>query len=383
MCRMGSETVYGLGANALDEAAVVSIFEFKGRPFHDPLIVHVPTYEAARELLVLDEGCSRLLDTLARQFWPGPLTIVGPAAPCIPSKVTANTGQVGVRVPAYPLARALLVEARVPVAAPSANRFGHVSPTTSAHVLDDLGDHPIAILEDTTEESAVGRVGIESTVVGLEAGGMVLAVLRLGGVPLDRLRAAVESEGVRVETRGRAARALTEALSTTGDDDEDTSAMTAPGQLLTHYAPDVPAALVARVSITTVTTTGSAMVVPLGESPGESCPLRDCVVVDCAGHLRRQLGDTLTPLDLRDLTDVDSEPSAASSSSSSDPEAAVRAAARAVFATLRWAESVAGARRVLLCDPLQVPGVRESEGVGALRDRLYRAASGRFVTIQL
>jgi tRNA threonylcarbamoyl adenosine modification protein (Sua5/YciO/YrdC/YwlC family) len=126
-----TETVYGLGANALDEEAVLDIFRVKGRPLTDPLIVHIPTPDAAAALFETDDETAAVVAILAAAFWPGPLTLVARAASSLPLCVSAGTGFVGVRCPDHAVARALLAEAAVPVAAPSANRFGHVSPTSA------------------------------------------------------------------------------------------------------------------------------------------------------------------------------------------------------------------------------------------------------------
>ncbi len=126
-----TETVYGLGANALDASAVAKIFELKGRPASSPLIVHAASIGMARELVV---EWPAQADELARRYWPGPLTLVLPKASAIPDIVTAGLPTVGIRVPAHPLALELIDAAGVPLAAPSANRFASLSPTTAAHV---------------------------------------------------------------------------------------------------------------------------------------------------------------------------------------------------------------------------------------------------------
>ena len=167
-----TETVYGLGAHAFDAAAIANVFAFKGRPASDPLIVHVPTAAAAEKLIELDPAGLALMRQLMADFWPGPLTLVAPACAALPPAVTAGSGFVGVRCPAHPRANELLVAAGVPVAAPSANRFGHVSPTRAEHVMDDLGEHPILVLRPGARaDGADGAdggdaccdVGIEST----------------------------------------------------------------------------------------------------------------------------------------------------------------------------------------------------------------------------
>lgn len=162
-----TETVYGLGAHAFDTAAVCRIFEVKGRPRTDPIICHVPTQEAAERLVRLQPRGMALLRRLSERFWPGPLTIVARACPELPDEITSGTGFVGVRCPDHGLALELLTAAGVPVAAPSANRFGHVSPTRAEHVMDDLGDHEIYVLRGAEGESCC-EVGIESTVVKID-----------------------------------------------------------------------------------------------------------------------------------------------------------------------------------------------------------------------
>ncbi|WP_238325843.1 L-threonylcarbamoyladenylate synthase [Bryobacter aggregatus] len=160
-----TETVYGLGANALDPAAIARIYEIKGRPRTSPLIVHVATIEKARELVT---EWPETAERLARRFWPGPLTLVLPKHEVVPVELTAGLGTVGIRIPAHPVALRLLELAGVPVAAPSANRFMQLSPTTAAHVEAALGAAVDLILD-----GGATRVGIESTVLSL-----------VGGVPL-------------------------------------------------------------------------------------------------------------------------------------------------------------------------------------------------------
>jgi len=154
-----TETVYGLGANALDAVAVEKIFRVKGRPSTSPLIVHVASREAACGLTT---EWPEAAETLTRKFWPGPLTLVLPKRDCIPAIVTAGLPTVGVRLPANPVALALLAEANVPIAAPSANRFTELSPTTAEHVRNSLGAEVDLILDGGPTE-----VGIESTVLSL------------------------------------------------------------------------------------------------------------------------------------------------------------------------------------------------------------------------
>lgn len=165
-----TETVYGLGANALDPAAVARIFEAKGRPLTSPLIVHVSSIEMARELAAVWPPQAQ---ALAEHFWPGPLTIIVPKAAQVPDLVTAGLPSVGLRIPAHPLALELLGAAGIPLAAPSANRFTQLSPTTAEHVRESLGDRVDMILD-----GGPCTVGIESTVISLA--GEMPKILRPG-----------------------------------------------------------------------------------------------------------------------------------------------------------------------------------------------------------
>lgn len=158
-----TETVYGLGAHALDPDAVRLIFEAKGRPSSSPLIVHVANLEAARELAA---EWPEKAQVLGKCFWPGPLTIIVPKKPIVPDIVTAGLPSVGLRVPAHPIAKALLEAAQIPIAAPSANRFTELSPTTAEHVREGLAGRHVEMVLD----GGPCTVGIESTVLSLATG---------------------------------------------------------------------------------------------------------------------------------------------------------------------------------------------------------------------
>lgn len=172
-----TETVYGLGANAFNEKAIRSIFAAKGRPADNPLIVHVSAFEEAFPLV---HDVPETAHVLARELWPGPLTLVLPAKAVLPPVVTAGLDTVGIRVPGHEIARDLIAKAGVPVAAPSANASGSPSPTTADHVLNDLDGRIDAVLD-----GGPCRVGVESTVVDLS--GPIPVVLRPGGVPAEEL----------------------------------------------------------------------------------------------------------------------------------------------------------------------------------------------------
>ncbi len=175
-----TETVYGLGAKALDKGAVAKIFHAKQRPSWDPLIVHIAAFDQLPSVASVPEDLRRRVGDLAAAFWPGPLTLLLPRTSAVPDAVTAGRALVGVRVPAHPAALALLRAAGLPVAAPSANRFGHTSPTTAAHVLADLEGRIDAVLD-----GGPTQVGVESTVLDPKA----MMVYRPGAVTMAQIAA--------------------------------------------------------------------------------------------------------------------------------------------------------------------------------------------------
>ena len=203
-----TETVYGLGADATNGLAVAAIFAAKGRPSFNPLIVHVADADAARAL----GRFGSLAEQLAAAFWPGPLTLVVPRVEACPvaELATAGLATIALRVPRHPLALALLRDAGVPVAAPSANRSGHVSATTVQHVRADLGDRVAMVLDGGACE-----VGLESTVV--EASGQTPVILRSGAITAEQIAAVSGIEPARAFEGG--------------------AHPVSPGQLLSHYAP--------------------------------------------------------------------------------------------------------------------------------------------------
>ena len=204
-----TETVYGLAGNAYSEKAVVSIFEVKRRPSFDPLIVHTPSLEAAKEFL---SEIPDMAYSLAEKFWPGPLTLILPKNKRIPDLVSAGLNTVGVRMPRHPLSLSLLQQLSFPLAAPSANPFGYISPTTAGHVHEQLGEHIAYILDGGPCE-----VGVESTILGFE--GDTVIVHRLGGMALEELLQHVKKLEVKAFS---------------------SSNPIAPGQLESHYAPRKP-----------------------------------------------------------------------------------------------------------------------------------------------
>jgi L-threonylcarbamoyladenylate synthase len=211
-----TETVYGLAGHALDPAAVAGIFQAKERPFFDPLIVHLPSRDWLDRLTTA--AGDPLVQALIGRFWPGPLTLVLPRRPVVPDIVTAGLPTVAVRMSAHPLFRAVLGRFGNPVAAPSANRFGRISPTAAGHVVEEL-DGRIPLILD----GGPCALGVESTVVAVRDGALYL--LRAGPIPAEEL----------------AAHAAIFSLPTG-------SGIQAPGQFQSHYAPGTPLELLADVA---------------------------------------------------------------------------------------------------------------------------------------
>ena len=209
-----TETVYGLAAKALNPIAVAKIFEAKERPRFDPLIVHLPNRDWLARIVDVPAGDRQLIGKLADKFWPGPLTIVLPKRQIVPDIVTAGLETVAVRLSAHPVFAEIVGELDEPLAAPSANRFGRVSPTTAQHVLDELdGGIPLIVDAGPTEH------GIESTIVAIRDGRMV--VLRRGPITREQLSEFAEIVSVTV-----------------------TQVISAPGQLPSHYTPTTPLRLI-------------------------------------------------------------------------------------------------------------------------------------------
>lgn len=224
---MPTETVYGLAGNALDEKVVASIFAAKQRPTFDPLIVHTARPEQAFDLA---STIPREAEMLAERFWPGPLTLVLPRRNGVPDLLSAGLDTLALRVPSHPLAHQLLLRSGLALAAPSANRFGHISPTTAQHVMEELGHVPeVAGVLD----AGPCEMGVESTVLGFPGEGRVV-VYRLGATPLEELREVVEDvEWVRCTDRE-------------SQSDRVRKGEQSPGMLDRHYAPRTPMTLLER-----------------------------------------------------------------------------------------------------------------------------------------
>ena len=352
-----TETVYGLGANAWDPKACEKIYHHKGRPWGDPLIVHVATYQEAWPLWNLEKSSSNsrvFLEHLGRAFWPGPLTLVYDAADRVPDVVCGcrqrqigGPRTVGVRIPSGRVARRLLQAARVPLAAPSANRFGHISPTHPVHVADDFKDAitgPLWILTEGTSKSKNERVGVESTVLRLHRSpskSCTGELLRCGKISLDEVRACLQRHGFALE--------LTPSR-------KSPNPRASPGQYRRHYAPHLPTWL-----LPTLPTSGRELQnlrfsrLRLSSREGPNVTWSQAVLVDYGNQFKGLKPRVRAYFKLTTRHDADR-------------------AARVLYATLRRAEQVEHARMIL------VPDLRTSQGKvmeEVLADRLERAASGK------
>lgn len=219
-----TETVYGLGADALNADAVAKVFAAKERPAFDPLIVHVGTFEQVDEIADVPVELKELVAKLMKAHWPGPLTLVLPKKQCVPDIVTSGLPTVAVRMSAHPIMKAVIRKLGKPVAAPSANRFGRISPTSASAVAKELsGRIPVIV------DGGACREGLESTIIRPEAGGKrpVLHMLRAGPVTKEML-----------QRFGKVERAKS---------NRSNEAPEAPGQLASHYAPVTPLRLLRRI----------------------------------------------------------------------------------------------------------------------------------------
>jgi L-threonylcarbamoyladenylate synthase len=324
-----TETVYGLGADATNPRALRSIFVAKDRPFSDPLIVHLPD---AADLSSVADDVPPIARALAERFWPGPLTLVLPRSPRLPSLVAAGGPTVGVRVPAHPVAQALLRAAGIPVAAPSANRFTHTSPTSAAHVLADLDGRIDCVLD-----GGLCAVGVESTVLDVTV--EPARVLRPGGISLEALRELLPD--VRGPAAALEAGTSPRANSVPGEPVERVPR--APGQMPRHYAPH------------------TRLIAFDGHSPAATAALRaEAMTLLAQG---KRVGILVPDEEAAWLADLPV------TLAFLGPQADLAAIARRIYAALR--ELDAAGLDVILTHTLG------REGIGlALEDRLRRAAGG-------
>jgi L-threonylcarbamoyladenylate synthase len=239
-----TETVYGLGGNALDPEAVAKIFAAKERPSWDPVIVHIADRAMLSQVAAIEPTLAARTEALIEAFWPGPLTLLLPRTASIPDSVTAGRPLVGVRMPAHPLALELIRQANIPIAAPSANRFGRTSPTTAAHVLEDLDGRIDAVLD-----GGPTAVGLESTVFDVGA----QTIYRHGGVSKEMLEKVVGTVEVFQPPQTH----------TTPE------SLPSPGVGIRHYAPRARLVLVhGQSELSAAITEDAGVMLPVGWNPG-------------------------------------------------------------------------------------------------------------------
>ena len=324
-----TETVYGLGADTLQTAALERIFVAKGRPFSDPLIVHIADEASLEQLTTFIPVQAR---RLASVFWPGPLTLILSRGPSVPHLATAGLETVAIRMPRHPVALALIRALGSPIAAPSANRFMHVSPTTAQHAYSDLAGRIPLILD-----SGPCEVGVESTVLNLCTEPPI--ILRPGGVSLEALRTILpDVQPPRQQIANHADQTA----------HSETSAQPSPGQLLTHYAPAIPLLLYDG----SVEAMRAAMLLEMkrrqeqGEYVGVLVADEDVATFQGSGAFINTLGKADDPVQI----------------------------ATALFAGLRALEDAHV--HVILCRNFG------DHGLGlAIRDRLLKAAGGKIIDV--
>lgn len=266
-----TETVYGLGADAFNPIAVTRIFEIKERPFFDPLIVHIADITALDELTGPFPESVR---NLAKRFWPGPLTMVLKKSNLIPDIVTAGLDTVALRIPSHPAALELIKLSGTPIAAPSANPFGYISPTMASHVQEQLGDKIKYILDGGTSQ-----VGIESTIIKIDEDHIEL--LRPGGIPLEEIRA------------------ITGPVKTsTGENTTPES----PGQLEYHYSPRTPVKLITNI----YNNPGEQKAALLAfRTPKQDTPFKRVEILSPSGNLNEAAANLFSLLHKLDSSGVD------------------------------------------------------------------------------
>ena len=325
-----TETVYGLGANALDGDAVLNIYEAKKRPKTDPLIVHVASVNDIEPLVIMTERQRTIVNHLANKFWPGPLTMILKASELIPSEITANTGFVGIRVPNHKTAMAFIKASGVPIAAPSANLFNHVSPTSAAHVYEDFKNLDLFVIDDGNS-----TLGIESTVVKIDD--QQLSFLRLGSLPKKEVDSFLQSvEEVR-DLR-------TEYIPRRKAEQENCEA---PGQFVKHYSPYVRTYIISQKQ---------------GKGTFNEDQLSKSVIIDFNNKYKHLESKVLKRVSLSD-------------------QGVLKEAMYKLYYTLRVAELVEGAELILIADISDIewnPSQDDFKYFDAVQDKIFRAASGEY-----
>ena len=238
---MPTETVYGLAANAFNVEACHKIFEYKGRPLTDPLIVHVSSIDMAKKIIIINQDIESIFNLLIKNFWPGPLTIVLKAnLNLLSTKILAGNDTVGIRFPVNPIANKLIEYSGVPIAAPSANKFSHISPVNPYHVFEDFKEFPVKILN-----GGISQFCMESTVMKICYEEKKLLIFRLGAVSPDDLKRVLDTDerfkNYKIECLAKKMKVTNEELKKIKEKKSKDNSLTinqdAPGQFLKHYSP--------------------------------------------------------------------------------------------------------------------------------------------------
>lgn len=266
-----TETVYGLGADALNPIAVSRIFEVKRRPFFDPIIVHIASLSGIEKLVTSFGGMAK---SLAERFWPGPLTLVLPKSNNVPDIVTAGLATVAIRMPANKIAMDLITEAGVPIAAPSANPFGFISPTTAWHVKEHLSD------VDMILDGGKCELGIESTIIKIE--NSYPLVMRHGGLPLEEIE----------NVTGKVSIAKSEG-----------EGPVSPGQMPYHYSPKNPIVLISDITAQDIK--GERAGLLSFKIPQSELPFERIEVLSPAGNMREAAANLFSSLHSLDAAGLD------------------------------------------------------------------------------
>jgi L-threonylcarbamoyladenylate synthase len=331
---MPTETVYGLAANALNPEAVKKIFEYKGRPLSDPLIVHVSSIDMAKKLIILDNTTEKVFNFLTEKYWPGPVTIVVKANfDMISPIITANTEYIGVRMPKNDIARKLIEYSGVPIAAPSANKFCHVSPVNPLHVFEDFKEFPVYIID-----GGVCNYCMESTVVKIKEN-KVLQILRSGALSKSELTEYINSIDPEFNV---------EMVTKTVPVEEFKIDQESPGQFIKHYSPKLDTYILDFLS------NDKCMEI----NPAE------CVLIDFKGTLRQKY----SKIKFSAVYDL---------SETGEPDEVMKH----IYDYLRKAENVEGATTILICDLSKY--MEENQHKHTLLDRLLKASSHRKININI
>ncbi len=326
-----TETVFGLGANALNNSAVEKIFEAKKRPKSDPLIVHLAHFKDAFIYTDMTHFQKKCFTILAEKFWPGPLTIIVKSSPVIAQNVTSNSGYIGIRIPDHPVALKLLKTCALPIAAPSANIFGHVSPTMADHVFTDLGEYPNLLI---LESNIPCRIGIESTILKIDDENNI-SLLRPGAISSLEIQKTLMLNNINVNIKHKR-REIKQ---------ENMNEIESSGQLLTHYSPLLETFILCN------------KISSKPELKMDDNFLGLSVILDY-NSLHKNLIDKFSAY--FDLS----------------PEGNLAEASYNLFTYLRKAEVINGAKYILLPDFSK----NSDEMAIAIFDRIYRSASGKFVS---